>query len=183
MLSVLFLVPSIVLVFLYDAVLGWLSMGIGIAALAVTVAFGAAQIAPQRRRFRAERDLAGQLSQLILCVRKLQAAGAEGSARASWARRYREQKKAEIRIGVLNEHLKAFSAAVPLLAAAALFAVVHAREDGTLGIGEFLVAYVASMIFYASIVALGAAFEAIASVAPACEQVVPILPDRPNTGP
>ena len=150
LLSVVFLVPSITLVFLYDAVLGWLSLSIGIAALAVTAAFGAAQIAPLRRRLRAERLLAGHLSQLIDGIRKLQAAGAEGSARASWARRYREQKRAEIRIGVLDEHLKAFGAAVPLLAAAALFAVAVAREGDGFGVEEFLVAYVASMIFYAS---------------------------------
>ena len=182
LLSVLFLVPSISLVFLYDALLGWLSMGIGLGALAVTLAFGAAQMAAQRHRFREERLLAGHLSQLIDCVRKLQAAGAEASARASWARRYREHKLAEIRIGILNEHLTAFGAAVPLLAAAVLFAAAYWRGEGALGVGEFLVAYVASMIFYASIVALGAAFESIASVGPACEQILPILGASPETG-
>ena len=182
-LSVLFLVPSIAAVFLYDVALGWVTLGVGVLALAATVAFGAGQMAPQRLRFREERRLAGHLLQLIDSVRKLQAAGAEGSARASWARRYRKQKLAEIRAGVLNEHLKAFSAAVPLAAAAALFAVAAAREEGALEVGEFLVAYVASMIFYASVVALGAAFEAIASVGPACEQVLPVLAGTPGARP
>jgi len=183
LLSALFLVPSIAFVFLYDVLLGWLSLGIGIAALAVTVAFGMAQIAPQRRRFRAERLLAGHLSQLIDCVGKLQAAGAEGSARASWARRYRVQKRAEIHIGILNEHLTAFSAAVPPLAAAALFAATHASEDGGPGVGEFLVVYTASMVFYASIIALANTVEAIASIAPACEQIRPILGGPSDAGP
>ena len=186
-LSLLFLIPSVILVFLCDAVLGWVTLGIGIAALAATVAFGVAQMAAQRLRFREERGLAGHLLQIIDCVRKLQAAGAEGSARASWARRYRKQKQAEIRVGILNEHLKALSAAVPLVAAAALFAVAAAREEGMLDVGDFLVAYVASMVFYASVAALGAAFEAIASFGPVCEQVLPILagtPDpRPKPGP
>ena len=71
---------------------------------------------------------------------------------------------------------------MPLLAAAVLFAAAYGREDGALGVGEFLVAYVASMIFYASIVALGAAFESIASVGPACEQVLPILGASPEAG-
>ena len=183
LLSAPFLIPSIAFVFFYDAMLGWLSIGIGLAALAVAVAFGAAQRAPQRERFRQERLLAGHLLQLFGCVNKLQAAGAEGSARASWARRYREQKLADIRIGVLNEHLNAFSAALPPLAAAVLFAaVVHAPEGGGPGVGGFLVIYIASMVFYASIAALGAALEAIASVAPACEQVLPILDGSPDTG-
>ena len=182
LLSALFLVPSISLVLLYDAVLGWVSLGIGVVALAATVALGAAQIAPQRRRLRTERLLAGHLAQIIDGVRTLQAAGAEGSARASWARHYREQKLAEIRVGVLNEHLKAFGAAVPLAAAAALFAVAAARPAGTLGVAEFVVVYVGSMIFYAAIVALGAAFEAVASVAPACEQVRPVLAETPADG-
>ena len=182
LLSVLFLVPSIAFVFLYDASLGWLSLGIGIAALAVTVALGAAQIGPLRQRFREERLLAGHLFQLIDCVRKLQAAGAEGPARASWARRYRRQKLAEIRTGILNEHLRAFGAAVPLLAAAALFAAAPVSEGGGPEVGAFLVVYVASMIFYASIVALGATLEAIASVGPSCEQILPILASTTDTG-
>ncbi len=182
LLSALFLVPSISLVLLYDAVLGWVTLAIGAAALAGTVALGAAQIAPQRRRLRTERRLAGHLAQIIDGVRTLQAAGAEGSARASWARRYREQKLAEIRVGFLNEHLKAFGAAVPLAAAAALFAVAAARPAGTLGVSEFVVVYVGSMIFYGAIVALGAAFEAVASVAPSCEQVGPVLAATPDDG-
>ncbi len=181
LLSVVFLVPSIAVLFLYDSVLAWLSMGIGLAALAVTVGIGAAQMPAQRRRSREERRLVGHLSQLIDCVRKLQAAGAEGSARASWARCYREQKLAEIRIGVLNEHLTAFGAAVPLLAAAVLFAAAYGREGGALEVGEFLVAYVASMIFYASILALCAGIESIASVGPACQQILPILAASPET--
>ena len=99
--------------------------------------------------------------------------GRGATASTSWA---------EIRIGILNEHLTAFGAAVPLLAAAVLFAAAYWREDGALGVGEFLVAYVASMIFYASVVALGAAFESIASVGPACEQVLPILGASPEAG-
>jgi len=180
LLSALFLVPSISLVLLYDAVLGWVTLGIGGTALAATVALGAAQIEPQRQRLRAERRLAGHLAQLIDGVRTLQAAGAEGSARASWARHYREQKLAEIRAGVLNEHLKAFGAAVPAAAAAALFAVAAARPAGSLGVAEFVVVYVGSMIFHAAIVALGAAFEAVASVAPACEQARPVLAATPD---
>ena len=180
LLSALFLVPSISLVLLYDAVLGWVSLGIGIIALAVTVALGAAQLAPQRRRLRQERLLAGRMSQFIDCIRKLQAAGAEQSARASWARRYREQKLAEMRVGVLDEHLRAFSAAVPLIAAAALFAVSAARQDGALAVGEFVVVYVGSMIFYAAIIALGGAFEAVASVVPAGEQILPVLAATPE---
>ena len=182
LLSALFLVPSICLVLVYDAVLGAVSLGIGIIALAVTVVLGAAQLAPGRRRFREERLLAGRMSQFIDCIRKLQAAGAEQSARAWWARRYRAQKLAEMRVGVLDEHLKAFSAAVPLLAAAALLAVSAARQDGALGVGAFVVVYVGSMIFYAAIIALGGAFEAVASVIPACEQILPVLAATPEDG-
>ena len=181
-LAVLFLLPSLALLFFYDAVLGWIGLGTGIAALAVTVAFGIAQIAPQRRRLQEERLLTGQLFQFIVSVRKLQAAGAEGLARAIWARRYRRQKLAEMRINIQNEHLKAFGAAVPFLAAAMLFAAAHLRQAGETGAGEFIAIFVASMFFYASIVALGAAMETIASVVPYSEQVLPILAAAPDSG-
>lgn len=178
--SALFLFPCIAFLFLYDATLGWLILGTGLASLAVTVAFGVVQIEPQRRRFQEARFLAGYLSQILAGVRKLQFAGAEGAARAFWARGYRRQKRAEIHVGRLSEHLAAFSAALPALASAALFAISMQRA-GALGIGDFLAVYTASMIFYTSIVALGASFEAIASVVPGSEQARPILEAAPDT--
>jgi len=180
LLSVIFLMPTFILIFLYDAALGWLSLGIGFFSLALTLVLGLLQIAPQRRRYVAARRFAGQLVQFIAAIGKLRLTGAEGTAFAACARRYRTQKQAELHIGRLSAHLVAFSTAMPALAGAALFGLVFLQTPGETAIGDFLAVYAASMIFYMSIVRLGQSFEAIAATVPGLEQARPILAATPE---
>lgn len=181
-LSVIFLGPAFGIIFAYDVGLGLLSLGIGLVSLVVVVSLGLLQFDPQHRRFAAVRQLAGDLFQFINGIGKLRSSGAERSAFASWARKYRDQQQATMEIGRLSEHIVAFSAAVPLLAGAALFA--FALYKGTeLAVGDFLVAYAMSMTFYVAITQLGQSFEAIATIAPGMEQVQPVLSAVPEPVP
>ena len=180
MLSIIFLLPALSLLFLYDVTLAWLSMGIGLFSLVVTALFGFLQLAPQRRRFAAVRRLTGEILQFINGMSKLRSSGAEPSAFASWARGYREQQLAGIQVSRLNEHMVAFSTAVPVLASTALFAVALWQGSGQLDVGNFLVVYAASMTFYVAVVGLGESFEAIAAIVPGYEQVKPILAALPE---
>ena len=181
LLAIIFLLPSLGLLFIYDTVLAWVSLGIGFFALAITALLGLLQIAPQRRSYAAERGLAGELFQFITGMGKLRSAGAEGSALATWSRGYRDQLLARRQIDGLNKHLVAFSAAVPALAGGGLFAVASWRGLDQLTVGDFLVVYMASMVFYTAVVGLGRAFEVLAAVAPAYEQVEPMLSELPNS--
>ena len=165
-LAVIFLIPAFVIIFAYDPGLGWLSLGIGLVSLLVTVVFGLLQIDPQRRRYAAARQLAGDLFQFINGIGKLRSSGAEGSAFAFWARKYRGQQQAEMEIGKLSEHVVAFSAAVPALASAALFAFALYKGTDSLAVGDFLAVYVMSMTFYVAIARLGQSFEAVAADCP-----------------
>ena len=180
LLSVLFLLPTFALLFLYNAALGWLCLGLGLVSLGVTLALGLMQTPHHRRRLAVTRRLAGTLLQLIGGVGKLRAAGAEGMAFIMWARGYREQKQTEMRLGTYQEHLMAFTAAVPLFASAALFALALTVGGDGLAVGGFLAVYVAFMVFNGAVVQLGGAFSAIAAILPAVQQVQPILTERPR---
>lgn len=175
LLSTLFLLPTFGLLFFYDAALGWLTAGFGVVTLAVTATLAVRLVGPQRRYFENLQRVAGDLLQFLGGIVKLRATGAEGSAFAAWARRYRRQKQEEIRIAVLTEHVTAFSAAVPALAAAALFAVALGRGRGQLAPAGFLAVYTAAMMFYAAVARLGRSLQAVAAIVPGCEQVRPIL--------
>ena len=180
LLSVIFLLPTFLLIFLYDAALGWLNLGIGLFALLVAVVLGLLQIGPNRRIRRAAREVAGELFQYINGMAKLRSTGAEASAFASWARKYREQKQAEMQTGRLNEHLVSFSAALPMLAAAALFAAALRRGPEGLMVGDFLAVFAASMLFYTMVARFGQSFHAVAAILPEYEQVKPILEAVPE---
>ena len=181
LLSIVFLLPTLGLLFFYDVTLAWLSVGIALLSLMVACAFGLLQMAPQRRRYAAARRLAGELFQFINGMSKLRSAGAEASAFAAWARGYREQHLAGMQVARLNEHLVAFSAAAPVFVGATLFAVALRQGSGQLAIGDFLVVYAVSMTFYTAVAGLGRSFEAIAAVVPGYEQVKPILAAVPDS--
>ncbi len=180
LLSVLFLLPTFALLFLYNAALGWLCLGLGLVSLGVTLALGLMQTPYHRRRLAVTRQLAGTLLQLIGGVAKLRTSGAEGMAFIMWAQGYREQKQTEMRLGAYQEHLMAFTAAVPLFASAALFALALAVGGDDLAVGGFLAMYAAFMVFNGAVVRLGGAFSAIAAILPAVQQVQPILAERPR---
>ncbi len=181
-LSVLFLMPTFALVFVYNTALGWLSLCLGIATLGLTVAIGMVQVGYHRRRFAAARTLAGHLFQLINGIGKLRASGAEASAYAKWARQYRTQKLAEIDISKLNEHLTALAISIPALWTAAFIAVALTQDRAQLSVGDFMVIYSASMMFVGSLVIFSLSFEAIAALIPAGEQSREILAALPEGG-
>lgn len=180
LLSTVFLLPTFVLLFLYDTAMGWLGLAGGLASLAFTVTLGLRQVPHHRRLLAAERSLAGVLLQLIGAARKLRATGKEWTAFTRWAQGYREQKRSEMHVGVLNEHLVAFTAAAPLLATAALFAVAYERGPAALSAGAFLTVYAAYMVLMSAIAALGRTVSDVAAIVPAGEQVSPILEASPR---
>ena len=179
LLSVLFLLPTFVLLFIYDRRLGWLGLAFGLAALAVTAVFGLRQLPHHRRLLAVSRRQASVLMQLIGGVAKLRASGAESTAFTLWAGGYLQQKRTELRLGQLNERLAALLAAMPLFATAALFAAA-VTPGATVPVEHFLPAYAAFMVFATAVAALGGAVSAIAAIVPACEQVAPILAAVPR---
>ena len=149
--------------------------------MAAAVILGLRQLGPHRRFNRMGRQISGDLFQFINGIGKLRALGAEDSAFARWARGYREQQHARIRISRLSEHLVAFSTAVPALGGAALFGAVLWSGPTSVTVGDFLVVYAAAMIFYSAIVGLGQSSEALAGILPVAEQAGPILEALPQT--
>ena len=183
LLSVIFLLPTFVLLFLYDTRIGWLGLGLGLFSLGVTLVVGILQLPLHQRLFAISRRLAGKLLQLLNGVGKLRTTGSEGIGFAVWATGYREQKQIEMRIGGLDWHLIAFLSAAPLLAAAAVFAVAAPGGSPAVPTGDFLTLYAAFMVFYAAVARLGGSFSAVAAILPAFRQAEPILEAAPGTGP
>ncbi|MDE0096085.1 MAG: ATP-binding cassette domain-containing protein [Gammaproteobacteria bacterium] len=180
-LSSLFLLPALGLLLLYDAGLGLAVAGFGVLALAATVLSGILHVEPQRRHLEVSQQLAGSVHQFLSGISKLRATGSEDSAFAAWAEKYREQKRAEIRLSALSEHIAAFSAAAPALASGLLFAVA-VRHHGGLQAADFLAVHTAAMVFSLSMITLGNSVRAIALVAPACGQIRPILASPADAG-
>lgn len=180
-LSIVFLLPAFLLIFYYDAALGGVTAAFGLLSLTVTVVLGLQQISPRGRVLQAVHNMAGQLFQFINGISKLRVDDAEGTAFAVLARSYRKQKRAESELGVLDDHSKAFGAALPLLAGAALFLMVGLPGREGIEIGDFLVIYFVFIVFQAAVARLGASFGAVAAIMPAFDQIRPFLTQTPET--
>ena len=178
LLSIIFLLPIFGVIFFYDATLGVIALAFSLASLLVTVVLGWHQISPYGRMISAARRVVGQLFQIVGGITKLRVENAEGSAFAIWARDYREQKRAEIEVGALEGHSRAFGAALPFLAGGVL---LFAVGDRNIPVGDFLVVYTVLIVFQSAIARFGESFGTIAAMLPAFDQMRPLLAADPET--
>ncbi len=178
-LVVVFLLPALALLLLYDIVLAVTSIAVAVFALAAMIAFGLPQTHHQRARFSAMRSVASQVNQYLGGIRKLRSAGAEDSAFGSVIRGIRDQLRARSRVDGMNRHLVAFSASVPMLGSTILFAVASGRGFGQDRASDFLVVYIVSIVIYSSIANLGRVFEGVTTALPIYEQIKPIVWAKP----
>ena len=180
LLSILFLLPVLGVIFLYDATLGTVALAFSLVSLLITVVLGLRRIPPCGRMIRAARRVSGRLFQIVGGIGKLRVENAEASAFAVWARDYREQKRAELEMDALEGHSRAFRDALPFLAAGVLLAVV-AVGDGDLPVGDFLVVYLVFIAFQYAIARLGESLGTVASMLSAFDQMRPLLAAVPET--
>ncbi|MYG52468.1 MAG: ATP-binding cassette domain-containing protein, partial [Rhodospirillaceae bacterium] len=181
LLSVLFLLPVFGVIFFYDTALGLVALAFSLASLLITVILGLRQISPYGRMIGAARRVTGRLFQIVGGISKLRVENAEGSAFAIWARDYREQKRAEVELGALEAHSRAFGAALPFLAGGALLFAVVAVGDRSLPVGDFLVVYTVFIAFQSAVARLGESFGTVAAMLPAFDQMRPLLAAIPES--
>ena len=181
LLSIVFLLPALGVIFVYDAALGVIAVVFSLASLLVTAVLGLRQISPYGRMISASRRVAGRLFQIMGGIAKLRVENAEGSAFAIWARDYREQKRAELELGVLEGHSRALAAALPFIAGGVLLFATVEVSGRNIPVGDFLVVYTLFIAFHAAIARLGESFGTIAAMLPAFDQMRPLLAAVPES--
>ena len=180
-LSIIFFVPAFGLILLYDRSLGIIALALSLASLLAALFLGLRQIPPYGRMISASRRVAGRLFQIVTGITKLRVENAEGSAFAIWARDYREQKRAEVEIGALEEHSRALGAALPFIATGLLLLAVALPGAADVPLGAFLVVYAVTIAFQSAVARLSESFGAIAGMLPAFDQMRPLLSAVPET--
>lgn len=180
-LSLIFLLPVVGVVFFYDVLLGIVVLIFSVVALAIMVFWGMCQISPYSRMIVAIRRVSGLLFEIIEGISKLRVENAEGSAFAMWAQDYREQKRAELKLGKYERHARALGAALPFLAAGVLVLVVVSIGDSDFLVGDFLIVYAIFIVFQHAIARFGESFGLVASMLPALNQMRTMLSADPHT--
>ncbi|WP_438941522.1 NHLP bacteriocin export ABC transporter permease/ATPase subunit [Moorena bouillonii] len=131
------------LLFIYDAQLALVPLGVALTAMIVTTTSGILT----RRKLRPLQKLAGEIFgltvQLIVGVSKLRVAGAENRAFAYWAKYYTQQIKLVLSTQFIEDLLNVFNTILPTLSQMIIFAVavqsITKSESGQgLSTGTFL---------------------------------------------
>lgn len=179
LLSSIFSVTSLVLLFYYSSKLALIVLGITCLISLIMLLFNAVKV----RQSEAMLTLTGSLSSLVFQqisgIAKLKVAAAESRAYISWLHRFRLVSMARYRLGLLEGRLAVFNAASPVLSTMAIFALLHFYHQ-QMSIGHFLAFMAAFAQFSAGTVSFSTALMELMPIIPVYRRALPILQAQPE---
>jgi len=181
-LSGVFSVFNLGLLFYYDPRLAGVATGLVLAAVAVTALVSHMQMDRQRTVARIRGRISGMILQFITGISKLRVAGAEGRAFAVWAQEFSVQKKLDLGARRTANSVTVFNASYPILTLMALFAMVafSSRDGSRLSTGDFVAFYAAFGQLLSAGLLMSSTLTSIWGVLPIYERVKPILQTMPE---
>lgn len=179
-LSGVFSVFNLGLLFFYDRGLALVATGLVLLAFVVTTLTGYIQVRYQRALSAIEGRISGTVLQFINGIAKFRVAGAQHHAFTTWADQFVQQRKLAYSARTIGNGLSVFNAAYPVITSLAIFAAVAASLQRGLSTGEFLAfnAAFAQLLFAALM--LSGALTSIFAIVPVYERTKPILQTLPE---
>lgn len=175
LLSGVFCLFGLGLMFAFDARLAWIAAAFILVQGAVIVAVSAVRLGRERRYFDAQGRAQGLVLQMLTGVGKLRAADAATRVFGLWVRRFSEQKAHFIASQHQANRLTTFEAAFPVLASVAVFALARPTSGPVTDAGGFLAFFAAFGQALAAMTSLGAAVGETLVAAPFFDRLRPIL--------
>jgi ATP-binding cassette subfamily C protein len=180
LLSGLFALVNLILLFFLDGKIAWLALGlVGLATVLIGLA-GAVILHYERPLSLIQARLSGSVLQLLNGISKLRVAGAEARAFAVWAEQFSRQRKLAYRVRTVGNLLSVFNAAFPTLALAAILAVVAAQDRDIRSTGTIVAFIGAFSTLLAAGMNLSANLLSALRVVPQFENLKPILTAVPE---
>lgn len=183
-LSGLFSVMSLGLLFYYAPGLAWSAIGLALISILVTAGLGYWQVRYQRDWTDAQGRVSGLVLQLVTGITKLRMAGAEGRAFARWANAFGRQRAVAFKARTVTNELQVFNTAYPVLTLLTIFALLARGGQAQLSTGAFLAFNAAfTQFLVASLAVSQLALTAILSTIPLYERIKPVLQAVPEVDP
>ncbi|MGK7879828.1 MAG: NHLP bacteriocin export ABC transporter permease/ATPase subunit [Crocosphaera sp.] len=121
LLSGMFSLLNLGLMFIYSVKLALIGLGISLLAIIVTITSGIVLVYKERQQEKLDGEIDGLTVQLIGGVAKLRVAAAEERAFAAWAEKYSQKTKLTLSIQQINDAVSTFNEALPLISSVLLF--------------------------------------------------------------
>jgi ATP-binding cassette subfamily C protein len=181
--SGVFSVSSVFLLFYYSPQLALVAVALAGAALAVTAGAGYLQLGWQRRIAGSNGKITGMIFEFVDGIAKFKVSGTEGRAFARWASLFSAQKRMAASVRRISNFLSVFYASFPTLALCVIFSGVAGltgRQGASLSTGSFLAFNVAFTQLMVSVLALGGGFTALLRIVPLYSRARPIFETLPE---
>lgn len=180
-LAAIFSLVSLVLLFVFDAGLALVAVGLILLFMVLTALVSRALVRRQRALNAAQGQLSSLVLQLFTAIARLRVAGAEGRALARWAAGFAETQRLTVRVGEPRLALAAITGAFPIVATLTLYALVSRGGTVRLPTGTFLAFAAAFAQVMAAGVALAGTVTSLAEAIPLYERAAPILRALPES--
>lgn len=178
-LSSLFSVFNLALLFYYDSRLAGVAAGLMVLAITVMGYMGYCKVRYERRILDISNRLSGLMFQLIGSVTKFQVAGAENRAFLRWSREFREQRKMALKRETVANGLMTFNTSFPILSSIAIFYTMVSTSS-PMPPGQFIGFNSAFMTFMFSLVSLSNSLIGANLIIPLYQRAKPILETLPE---
>jgi len=172
--SGIFSVFNLGLMFYYSWKLAVVGLSLVIVALLATLGFGSAQARRSRPYAKTAGWLSGQVLEFMNGVSKLRASGTEAYAFATWAKGYSRQKQLSTRTRNVSNHFSIFNSFYFVFGPMTIFFTVD-QWTGRLSAGDFLAFNAAFGQMFSATMTLGSAVIQMMSLRPHFERAIPIL--------
>ena len=189
LLSSIFALLNLVLMFVYSVKLAFVGIGITILTIIVTAVSTRLLVKKQRRQEELDGEINSLTVELIGGVSKLRVAAAEERAFAAWTHKYSQRLRLNSSVQRINDAVSTFSEAVPEVSSlllfwfAILFIQMAAAKDDALSFnaGTFLAFNSAFGVFLSGATDLSNTFTDILEIVPLWERAQPILQTEPES--
>lgn len=179
-LGVVMSIFNLVLLFVYDAGLASVAIGLVLILTVMSAISSRLQLRFQREVSAVQGRISGVLLQLITGISKIRVAGVEDRAFAVWARQFAQQRKLSYRARATANALATFDALYPVAASMLLYACVIWMPGTRLSTGSFMAFTAAFASFVAAFTSLNSAAVSLFAAWPSYERGKPILEAVPE---
>ncbi|MEH2119115.1 NHLP bacteriocin export ABC transporter permease/ATPase subunit [Nostoc sp.] len=180
LLSGVFALFNLVLMFIYSWQLAFVGVGIAIFAAVFTVISSFLLVKKLQKQLELDGAIQGLSVQLINGVAKLRVAMAEERAFAAWAKKYSQQIRLKASLQQIKDGVSIFNEALPLVNSILLFGFAMLLMQTRLSLGTFVAFNYASAIFIKGVIDLSNTASEIWSIIPIWERVKSIWRSHPE---
>lgn len=183
LLSGIFALFNLVLMFIYSWQLGLVEVGLTIFAAVFTVVSSFLLVKKSQKQLELDGAIQGLSVQLINGVAKLRVAMAEERAFAAWAKKYSQQIRLKASWQQIKDGVSIFNEALPLVNSILIFGFAMLLMQTRLTLGTFVAFNYAATIFIKGVIDLSNTASEIWSIVPIWERAKPIWRSQPEYDP